>query len=166
MVEVEAAVNAAMLAFKEHGNNAAMIEYAAKEAQAASAKGKANLPVKLDEFGYSDMQTNSIEEYCRAQPYPPLRQMKILIFNAPGASNPEFIYTYAEICFEHFAGFVIITETRLTEPHSKSMNFTASTSLEPMGHFGSSWFVWNTNRINFRIIARTHKLTFKISFKS
>ncbi|OMO71437.1 hypothetical protein COLO4_28252 [Corchorus olitorius] len=51
MVEVEEAVKAAMLVFKERGKNAAAIEYAAREAQAAPARGQANLPVKLDEFG-------------------------------------------------------------------------------------------------------------------
>ncbi|OMO64349.1 hypothetical protein COLO4_32069 [Corchorus olitorius] len=63
MVEVETAMKAEMLLFKERGNNVVAIEYAAKEAQAASDRGQANLPVKLDDFGYSNMQPNSIEEY-------------------------------------------------------------------------------------------------------
>lgn len=53
MVEVEAAVKAAMLVFSERGSSAAMIEVATNAAQAASAaiRGKVNLPVKLDDFG-------------------------------------------------------------------------------------------------------------------
>ncbi|XVF86181.1 hypothetical protein PTKIN_Ptkin18bG0019600 [Pterospermum kingtungense] len=53
MVEVEAAVKAAMLVFSERGSSAAMIEVATNAAQAASAavRGQVNLPVKLDEFG-------------------------------------------------------------------------------------------------------------------
>ncbi|OMO89307.1 hypothetical protein COLO4_19811 [Corchorus olitorius] len=90
--------------------------------------------------------------------------MKILNFSAASASNAEFIYTYVEICFEHSPYFV---EIRLTESRSQSMNFTASTSLESIGYFGSSWFLWNTSRINFYALSQELKLiTFKISFKS
>ncbi|KAE8723431.1 RAB geranylgeranyl transferase beta subunit 1 [Hibiscus syriacus] len=53
VVEVEAAVKAAMLVFSERGSSAAMIEVATNAAQAASAaiREQANLSVKLDEFG-------------------------------------------------------------------------------------------------------------------
>ncbi|KAK8572672.1 hypothetical protein V6N12_028719 [Hibiscus sabdariffa] len=52
MVEVEAAVKAAMLVFSEHGSSVAMVEVATSAAQAASAaiREQANLPVKLDQF--------------------------------------------------------------------------------------------------------------------
>ncbi|KAJ0037881.1 hypothetical protein Pint_21940 [Pistacia integerrima] len=53
MIEVEAAVKAAMAVFNERGNNAAMIAAAKSAAQAASSaiREQTNLPVKLDEFG-------------------------------------------------------------------------------------------------------------------
>ncbi|OMO62293.1 DNA helicase PIF1, ATP-dependent [Corchorus olitorius] len=95
-----------------------------------------------------------------------LRPIKLLIFNVAGAANPEFIYIYAETCFEYNPDFVIITETRLTGSHSQSMNFTASTSLEPIGYFGGSWFLWNDNHIKLHIIAKTQNMiTFKISYQ-
>ncbi|KAI5583478.1 hypothetical protein POPTR_006G020400v4 [Populus trichocarpa] len=53
MMEVEAAVKAAMSVFNARGNSAATID-AAKSAAAAALvalKDQANLPVKLDEFG-------------------------------------------------------------------------------------------------------------------
>ncbi|CAK9141355.1 unnamed protein product [Ilex paraguariensis] len=53
MMELEAAINAAMLVFSKSGGSAAMTEAATSAAQAASAatRESRNLPVKLDEFG-------------------------------------------------------------------------------------------------------------------
>ncbi|KAG5559303.1 hypothetical protein RHGRI_008999 [Rhododendron griersonianum] len=53
MLELEAAINAAMSVFNKGGGSAAMIEVATREAKAASAatKEQRNLPVELDEFG-------------------------------------------------------------------------------------------------------------------
>lgn len=53
MLELEAAINAAMSVFNKGGGSAAMIEVATREAKAASAATKEhrNLPVELDEFG-------------------------------------------------------------------------------------------------------------------
>ncbi|THG11309.1 hypothetical protein TEA_014279 [Camellia sinensis var. sinensis] len=53
MIEIEAAVNAAMSIFGKGGGSATMIERATSAAQVASAttKEQRNLPVKLDEFG-------------------------------------------------------------------------------------------------------------------
>ncbi|KAF7148016.1 hypothetical protein RHSIM_Rhsim03G0238800 [Rhododendron simsii] len=53
MLELEAAINAAMSVFSKGGGSAAMIEVATREAKAASAatKEQRNLPVELDEFG-------------------------------------------------------------------------------------------------------------------
>lgn len=53
MIEVEAAVKAAMAVFNERGNSAAIVAAAESAAQAAAAaiREQANLPVKLDEFG-------------------------------------------------------------------------------------------------------------------
>ncbi|CAL5399571.1 unnamed protein product [Camellia sinensis] len=53
MIEIEAAVNAAMSIFSKGGSSATMIERATSAAQVASAttKEQRNLPVKLDEFG-------------------------------------------------------------------------------------------------------------------
>ena len=74
MVEVEAAVKAAMLVFNEHGSSAAMIEVATNAAQAASAaiRGQVNLPVMLDEFGRDmnrqkrlDMERRAEARHCR-----------------------------------------------------------------------------------------------------
>ncbi|OMO75600.1 hypothetical protein CCACVL1_16123 [Corchorus capsularis] len=76
-MEVEAAVKAAMLVFKECGNNATTIKYAAKDAQAASARGQANLLVKLDEFGYGTRSgANEFESSVSSNMYPkyPLEQ--------------------------------------------------------------------------------------------
>ncbi|OMO88268.1 hypothetical protein COLO4_20326 [Corchorus olitorius] len=115
---------------------------------------------------YTSTNHHPTEQLSYNHTSPPLRPIKIIIFNATGAANPEFIYTYAEICFEHNPDFVIVTETRLRGSNSQSMNFTASTSLEPIGYFGGSWFLWNTDHMNFRIIANTQTImTFKTSFK-
>ncbi|XP_058206706.1 transcriptional repressor ILP1 [Rhododendron vialii] len=53
MLELEAAINAAMSVFSKGGGSAAMIEVATREAKAASSatKEQRNLPVELDEFG-------------------------------------------------------------------------------------------------------------------
>lgn len=53
MLELEAAINAAMSVFNKGGGSAAMIEVATREAKAASAatKEQRNLRVELDEFG-------------------------------------------------------------------------------------------------------------------
>ncbi|XWS20633.1 hypothetical protein CRYUN_Cryun31cG0119400 [Craigia yunnanensis] len=69
MVEVEAAVKAAMLVFSERGSSAAMIEVATNAAQAASAaiRGQMNLPVKLDEFGRDMNRQKRLDMERRAE---------------------------------------------------------------------------------------------------
>ncbi|OMO65530.1 GC-rich sequence DNA-binding factor [Corchorus olitorius] len=93
MVEVEAAVKAAMLVFKERGNNAAAIEYAAKEAQAASARGQANLPVKLDEFGRDVNRQKRLDMERRAE----ARKHRKARFDSKRLSSMEIDSSYQKI---------------------------------------------------------------------
>ncbi|XP_065868750.1 transcriptional repressor ILP1 [Euphorbia lathyris] len=69
MMEVEAAVKAAMLVFGEHGSSAAVIAAATSAAQAASAsmKEQIKLPVKLDEFGRDINQQKRMDMRRRAE---------------------------------------------------------------------------------------------------
>ncbi|KAF2312321.1 hypothetical protein GH714_034199 [Hevea brasiliensis] len=69
MMEVEAAVKAAMLVFSERGSSASFIAAATSAAQAASAtmKEQANLPVKLDEFGRDINQQKRMDMKRRAE---------------------------------------------------------------------------------------------------
>ncbi|GMI90268.1 increased level of polyploidy1-1D [Hibiscus trionum] len=69
MMEVEAAVKAALLVFSEHGSSAAMIEVATNAAQAASAaiREQANFPVKLDEFGRDINRQKRLDMERRAE---------------------------------------------------------------------------------------------------
>ncbi|KAK8504521.1 hypothetical protein V6N13_093138 [Hibiscus sabdariffa] len=69
MVEVEAAVKAAMLVFSERGSSAAMTEVATNAAQVASAaiREQANFPVKLDEYGRDINRQKRLDMERRAE---------------------------------------------------------------------------------------------------
>ncbi|GLT95290.1 hypothetical protein SLE2022_129820 [Rubroshorea leprosula] len=69
MMEVEAAVKAAMLVFSERGSSVAMIKAATNAAQAASAaiREEVNLPVKLDEFGRDMNRQKRLDMERRAE---------------------------------------------------------------------------------------------------
>lgn len=87
MMEVEAAVKAAMLVFKEHGSSPAKIAAAASAAQAASAASKeqTNMPVKLDEFGRDINQQKRMDAKRRAE----ARQRKKAKFDLKRFSSME-----------------------------------------------------------------------------
>ncbi|KAG5566658.1 hypothetical protein RHGRI_002273 [Rhododendron griersonianum] len=84
MLELEAAINAAMSVFNKGGGRAAMIEVATREAKAASAatKEQRNLLVELNEFGRDtnlqirmDMTRRALGSagiYCHSTKLPPL----------------------------------------------------------------------------------------------
>ncbi|XVF26421.1 hypothetical protein REPUB_Repub14bG0015000 [Reevesia pubescens] len=95
MVEVEAAVKAAMLVFSEHGSSAAMIEVATNAAQAASAaiRGEVNLPVKLDEFGRDINQQKRLDMEQRAK----ARQRMKAQFDSKRLSSMEIDSSYQKI---------------------------------------------------------------------
>ncbi|OVA19461.1 GC-rich sequence DNA-binding factor [Macleaya cordata] len=69
MMEVEAAVNEAMLVFNRGGASAAMVAAATSAAQAASSatKEQTNLPVQLDEFGRDVNQQKRMDMMRRAE---------------------------------------------------------------------------------------------------
>ncbi|KAJ4842451.1 hypothetical protein Tsubulata_032799 [Turnera subulata] len=87
MAEVEAAVKAALLVFKERGNSPAMIAAATSAAQAASAASKeqTKLPVKLDEFGRDMNQQKRMDAKRRAE----ARQRKKAQFELKRLSSME-----------------------------------------------------------------------------
>ncbi|KAK6228484.1 hypothetical protein SCA6_000824 [Theobroma cacao] len=95
MVEVEAAVTAAMLVFSECGNSAAMIEVAANAAQAAAAaiRGQVNLPVKLDEFGRDVNRQKRLDMERRAE----ARQRRKARFDSKRLSSMEIDSSYQKI---------------------------------------------------------------------
>ena len=95
MVEVEAAVKAAMLVFNEHGSSAAMIEVATNAAQAASAaiRGQVNLPVKLDEFGRDMNRQKRLDMERRAE----ARHRRKARFDSKRLSSMEIDSSYQKI---------------------------------------------------------------------
>ncbi|XP_022716347.1 transcriptional repressor ILP1 isoform X2 [Durio zibethinus] len=95
MVEVEAAVKAAMLVFSERGSSAAIIEVATNAAQAASAaiRGKVNLPVKLDEFGRDVNRQKRLDMERRAE----ARQCRKARWDSKRLSSMEIDSSYQKI---------------------------------------------------------------------
>lgn len=95
MLEVEAAVKAAMLVFSERGSSATMIEVATNAAQAASAaiREQVNLPVKLDEFGRDVNRQKRLDMERRAE----ARQRKKARFDSKRLSSMETDRSYQKI---------------------------------------------------------------------
>ncbi|XWS11596.1 hypothetical protein CRYUN_Cryun37aG0013000 [Craigia yunnanensis] len=95
MVEVEAAVKAAMLVFSEHGSSAAMIEVATNAAQTASAaiREQANLPLKLDEFGRDMNRQKRLDMERRAK----VRQRRKAESDSKRLSSMEIDSSYQKI---------------------------------------------------------------------
>ncbi|XWS16626.1 hypothetical protein CRYUN_Cryun34aG0106200 [Craigia yunnanensis] len=95
MVEVEAAVKAAMLVFSERGSSAAMIEVAANAAQAASAaiRGQVNLQVMLDEFGSDMNRQKHLDMERRAE----ARHRRKAQFDSTTLSSMEIVSSYQKI---------------------------------------------------------------------
>ncbi|XVE91071.1 hypothetical protein DITRI_Ditri20bG0126600 [Diplodiscus trichospermus] len=95
MVEVEAAVKAAMLVFSERGSSAAMIEVASNAAQAASAaiRAQVNLPVKLDEFGRDINRQKRLDMERRAE----VRHRRKARFDSKRLSSMEIDSSYQKI---------------------------------------------------------------------
>ncbi|OMO52742.1 hypothetical protein COLO4_37014 [Corchorus olitorius] len=108
---------------------------------------------------FPDINTVSYKQYCFRQTYSTTRPLKIMIFNAAGATNPEFIYSFTANCFEKKPDLAIITETRLSGTKGvcsrQTMGFQATASIEPQGFFGGIWFLWNDVSFTFRILT-TH----------
>lgn len=69
MVELEAAINAAMSVFNRGGNSASLLDAATSAAQAASsaARESRNLPVKMDEFGRDENRQKRMDMERRAE---------------------------------------------------------------------------------------------------
>ncbi|PPD89245.1 hypothetical protein GOBAR_DD13807 [Gossypium barbadense] len=95
MLEVEAAVKAAMLVFSERGSSAAMIEVATNAAQAASVaiREQVNLPVKLDEFGRDVNRQKRLDMERRAE----ARQRRKARFDSKRLSSMETDRSYQKI---------------------------------------------------------------------
>ncbi|KAK8681460.1 hypothetical protein V6N13_053863 [Hibiscus sabdariffa] len=95
MVEVEAAVKAAMLVFSEHGSSVAMVEVATSAAQAASAaiREQANLPVKLDQFGIDVSLQKLLDMERRAE----ARQRRKAQFDSKRLSYMNIVSSYQKI---------------------------------------------------------------------
>ncbi|KAG8481815.1 hypothetical protein CXB51_026403 [Gossypium anomalum] len=95
MLEVEAAVEAAMLVFSEHGSSAVMIEVATIAAQAASVaiREQVNLPVKLDEFGRDVNRQKRLDMERRAE----ARQRRKARFDSKRLSSMETDRSYQKI---------------------------------------------------------------------
>ncbi|OMO61328.1 hypothetical protein CCACVL1_23602 [Corchorus capsularis] len=81
-----------------------------------------------------------------------------IILNARGAYNPDFIFRFAELTFEHQPDIVIVTETRLSGEEDRiareSMTYTGAVSLQAVGYFGGIWFLWKQNKLQLRTIRR------------
>ncbi|TYJ13613.1 hypothetical protein E1A91_A10G062900v1 [Gossypium mustelinum] len=95
MLEVEAAVKAAMLVFSERGSSAIMIEVATNAAQAASVaiREQVNLPVKLDEFGRDVNRQKRLDMERRAE----ARQRRKARFDSKRLSSMETDHSYQKI---------------------------------------------------------------------
>ncbi|KAB2061063.1 hypothetical protein ES319_A10G061300v1 [Gossypium barbadense] len=95
MLEVEAAVKAAMLVFSERGSSAIMIEVATNAAQAASVaiREQVNLPVKLDEFGRDVNRQKRLDMERRAE----ARQRWKARFDSKRLSSMETDHSYQKI---------------------------------------------------------------------
>ncbi|XP_039050216.1 transcriptional repressor ILP1-like isoform X2 [Hibiscus syriacus] len=95
IVEVEAAVKAAMLVFSERGSSAAMIEVATNAAQSASGavKEQANLPVKLDEFGRDVNRQKRLDMERRAE----ARHRRKARFDSKRLSSMDIDSSYQKI---------------------------------------------------------------------
>ncbi|TYI05129.1 hypothetical protein ES332_A10G066300v1 [Gossypium tomentosum] len=95
MLEVEAAVKAAMLVFSERGSSAIMIEVAINAAQAASVaiREQVNLPVKLDEFGRDVNRQKRLDMERRAE----ARQRRKARFDSKRLSSMETDHSYQKI---------------------------------------------------------------------
>ncbi|KAA3479237.1 PAX3 and PAX7-binding protein 1 [Gossypium australe] len=95
MLEVEAAVKAAMLVFSERGSSAVMIEVATNAAQAASVaiREQVNLPVKLDEFGRDVNRQKRLDMERRAE----ARQRRKARFDSKRLSSMETDRSYQKI---------------------------------------------------------------------
>ncbi|XVF23222.1 hypothetical protein REPUB_Repub13aG0018200 [Reevesia pubescens] len=95
MLEVEAAVKAAMLVFSERGTSAAMIDVAANAARTASAsiRGQVNLPVKLDEFGRDLNRQKRLDMERMAE----ARQRRKARFDSKRLSSMEIDNSYQKI---------------------------------------------------------------------
>ncbi|OMO65288.1 hypothetical protein COLO4_31359 [Corchorus olitorius] len=85
--------------------------------------------------------------------------VRVLVLNAGGIQNPDFPRVFYELCEQHYPQFVLVTETRLGGPQARrqrlSMPFPATSSLEPIGHFGGLWLLWNTTTFRCQLTYRT-----------
>ncbi|OMP06327.1 hypothetical protein COLO4_08190 [Corchorus olitorius] len=118
--------------------------------------------LSLDNFEEIDCQGPCILN-PRTRPLP----IGILILNARGALNPNFIRRFEESTFQFSPDIVIITETRLSVvdniPRRGPMIYDSSLMVEPALFFGGVWLLWNSSQFNFQNTRKT-KLSFFTEF--
>ncbi|OMO71674.1 hypothetical protein COLO4_28123 [Corchorus olitorius] len=89
--------------------------------------------------------------------YARVQQAKILIINAKGAANPEFLFKFAHETFEENPHVVIVTETRLINEDAvqarQSMGYDSSLAVEPVAFLGGTWVLWNSSRVLVRTVS-------------
>ncbi|OMO62566.1 hypothetical protein CCACVL1_22758 [Corchorus capsularis] len=107
---------------------------------------------------FPDINTFGYDQYCSRQTYATARPLKIMIFNAAGGANPEFILSFAANSFEEKPYLVIITETRMSGSQGaqarQAMGFQATASIDPQGFFGGTWCLWNDLPFTFSVLSR------------
>ncbi|OMP06123.1 hypothetical protein CCACVL1_01703 [Corchorus capsularis] len=111
-------------------------------------KSKHKIEIMLDsaQINFPDLEFLNYEQFCLQQSRARVHSIKYLILNARGAYNPDFIFKFAELTFEHQPDIVIVTETRLSGEEDRiareSMTYTGVVSLQAVGYFGGIWFLW------------------------
>ncbi|OMP03110.1 hypothetical protein CCACVL1_02557 [Corchorus capsularis] len=108
-------------------------------------------------------------QFCLQQRPSPLHPLRVLILNARGANNPEFILTFVELTYDYNPDVFIVTEKRPTGEENlrarNSMGYTGYVSVDAIGYFGGLWFLWDQRKLRFRLISRSrNSITLDITF--
>ncbi|KAI7985754.1 hypothetical protein LOK49_LG14G01697 [Camellia lanceoleosa] len=86
--------------------------------------------------------------------YPSMDLLRILFWNCRGAGNNTFRRNLAEIIQIHKPEILILMEIKV--PFSKmgnffkSLGFTASSIVDPIGKVDGIWIIWDTNHVNVK----------------
>ncbi|KAI7994084.1 Puromycin-sensitive aminopeptidase [Camellia lanceoleosa] len=82
--------------------------------------------------------------------------------NPKGAGNKKFKWNMRELVQIHKPKLVVLMETKVQFKAMglffNGMGFTASAHVDPIGHSGGAWMIWNPNIVNVRVVEASFQL--------